>query len=260
MESHFAELDQLLNRHGRLVIATIVRTTGSTPRKAGARIILLPDGTTHDTLGGGSFEAQVQRDGMTLLVERRGELRRYALVEESDTSSPALCGGEAEVFFDYFETAPRLLIFGAGHCGQALLRAAALLGFRLGVADQRADLIKTVQGSAGPAGVETCILKDDLDGLPPIDPSTFVVIMTNSHELDERILRRVINIPAAYMGMIASRNKAASIRQRLIKDGFAPEAVAAVHMPIGLPIGSQAPAEIAVSVLAEIVATLHKNS
>lgn len=254
MRNEFGLLDAALREKGRLVTAVIVRTAGSTPRKAGTRMAVFADGSSLGTIGGGSFEDTVTRDARSFFESKGNALRHYAFHPDETGRGSAICGGEADVFYEYYESAPRLLVFGAGHCGKALLRAAALVGYRLRVADDRAELLDEVRSWNEPA-VEECIpLDPSLDPLPDFDAGTAVVIMTRNHEFDEEILKRVIRNPFAYLGMIASKSKAKTIRDHLLAEGFTPGEVERVHMPIGIPIHSETPEEIAVSILGELIA------
>jgi xanthine dehydrogenase accessory factor len=262
---YFEEFQAGLQRHGGVVMAVVVRTTGSAPRKAGARMLVFPDGSSHGTVGGGILETKVMEDATRFFAasgpDRPADtlFKNYILQTEGEAAIGSFCGGSADVFFEYFETAPPLVIFGAGHCGRALAQAAAWLDFRILLVDQRTELLDEVPrwGLARAAG--TFHLSIPEGDLPVIDHRSFVVIMTSSHDVDEQILRRVIRSGAAYIGMIASRNKARLIRERLQQDGYTEAELSRVHMPIGLPIGSETPAEIAVSILGEMVAVRRKG-
>ena len=250
----FREVESALQAKRRLVTAVIVQTKGSTPRKEGTRMAVMPDGSILGTIGGGSFEEKVRQDALKLFEEPGTALRHYDFHPDAEGRGEAICGGDADVFFEYFQSSPTLLVYGAGHCGQALLQAAGHLGYVLEVADDRPELIEEVRQWESPR-LRACHLIDtELTRLPSTDPETMVVIMTRNHEFDECILRQVVRQPFAYLGMIASKSKSKIIRDRLVADGFRPEELARVHMPIGVPIHSQTPAEIAVSVLAEIIA------
>lgn len=261
----FEEFQAGLKRHGRLVLALVVRTAGSAPRKAGARLLIFPDGGSHGTVGGGILESRVMEEArhfFTGAQPRRQDntlLVHYELHPEGEAAIGSFCGGSADVYFEFFESAPRLVIFGAGHCGRALAQAAALLDFRILLVDERPELLAEVPRWGLPRPADTVLLASPEGDLPDIEAGSYVVIMTSSHDVDEQILRRVIRTGTAYLGMIASRNKARLIRERLVHDGFSEAEIARVHMPIGLPIGSETPEEIAVSILGELVAVRRKG-
>lgn len=254
MKKFLNRLQELLDRHGTLVVATIVRTTGSTPRKAGARMIILPDGTTWETLGGGAFEAQVTADGRRAFREGGNTMKHYEFCPADEGGMGALCGGSAEVFFDVCETEAKLVVYGAGHCGRALVRMAAPIGFACTAVDHRQECLAALKEENPAFPVETILTPPEYTLHPPVDERTHLVIMTSSHDDDERVLRQVLRAKTAYLGMIASRAKMCSIRERLLADGFTEAEIGRVHAPVGLPIGAETPGEIAVSILAEIIA------
>jgi len=249
-----------LERHGQLVLATVANTIGSAPRHAGARMLVFPDGTSRGTVGGGILESGVIEDAKEFLRTGGGDsgqstlFKKYILQPEGEAAIGSFCGGAAEVLLELFESAPKLVIFGAGHCGKALAQAATLLDFRIVLVDQRAELLAEVPGWGLARPAETFRLESPQGALPATDARSFLVIMTSSHDIDEQILRRVIRSEFAYVGMIASRNKSRLIREKMLAEGYSEAELARVHMPIGIAIASETPAEIAVSILAELVA------
>lgn len=259
------DLREGLERHGRLVLATVANTTGSAPRHAGARMLVFPDGSSRGTVGGGTLESGVIEDAKEFL--RAGgagsgqatAFKKYILQPEGEAAIGSFCGGAAEVLLELFESSPKLVIFGAGHCGRALAQAASLLDFRIVLVDQRAELLAEIPGWCLARPAETFRLESPQGALPSWDARSFLVIMTSSHDVDEQILRRVIRTDYAYVGMIASRNKSRLIREKMLVEGFTETELARVHMPIGIAIGSETPAEIAVSILAELVAERRKG-
>jgi len=141
---------------------------------------------------------------------------------------------------------------GGGHCGRALAQAASLLDFSIVVADDREAALER-QNFPFP-GVESVLhLTSDFSGLPEPDAQTYVVVLTRGFATDTEALRRVIRSTAAYIGMIGSARKREVVFEKLRAEGIAPELLARVHVPIGLEIGADSPAEIAVSILAEII-------
>lgn len=248
-----------------LVAATVVRSSGSVPRRAGAKMLVYPDGRTRGTVGGGLFEALIVRDALCALAGGVSATRAYSFNPvESDVAASrsskrtgaeafgAVCGGQAEVFLEVVMPPNRLLIVGAGHCGRALARAASMLDFSVVVADDRAEHARAADFAF--ANVEQVLhLSADFAGLPAPDERTYVVLVSQGFVTDEAALRRVIGAPAAYIGMIGSKRKREVVFDRLRADGIAEEKLARVHAPIGLEIGAETPEEIAVSILAEII-------
>lgn len=145
----------------------------------------------------------------------------------------------------------RAVIFGAGHCAQALCPVLASVGFRVTVYDCRKEYARrelfpqaeqVILGSFGRIGEKLALLPED-----------YVVVMTSGHDHDFEVLEQVLRLPLAYTGCIGSRKKTAAVNEKLLQSGVAEEAAAAVHAPIGLSIMAATPQEIAVSIAAEMI-------
>ncbi|HLX64980.1 MAG TPA: XdhC/CoxI family protein [Planctomycetota bacterium] len=260
-----------------LVIATVVRDSGSVPRRCGAKMLIHPDGATRGTVGGGLFEQRVIRDALAALDGGRSVLRGYSFrpsderecgrsltvaargehcavsdAEVADQTFGAICGGRVDVFLEVVMPAERLLIVGGGHCGRALAQAASLLDFSIVIVDDRDEHSKPEDFAF--RGVESVLrLTPDFSELPEVDAHTYVVLVSKGFITDTEALRRVIRSPAAYIGMIGSAQKRDTVFEKLRAEGISDELLARVHAPIGLEIGADSPAEIAVSILAEII-------
>lgn len=245
------------------VLCTITASRGSTPRGAGAKMLVLEDGGTLGTIGGGAAEYQAVRRAGELLREGRSEVRTYDLAAAGEAGM--VCGGTLEVSFQYIapdspwalealeaEDMDRVLLFGAGHTARALAPILALADFSVEVWDDRPEVL-----AAFPA--EDCALhcgpyEGALEALGPVREEDFLVVMTQGHQADGQVLAQALRTPARYIGCIGSRQKAAAVRERLLSAGFTPEDVSRIHSPIGLPIGGKSPGEIAVSVAAQLIA------
>ena len=244
----------------RVVVATVVRDSGSVPRRTGAKMLVYGDRRTRGTVGGGIFEMLVVRDALACLESGRSETRAYTFAPKGSAKDAfgAVCGGRVELFLEAVMPPERLLIVGGGHCGKALAHAASLLHFSIIIADDREDFARREDYPF--AGVEAVLhLPADFEGLPAPDPQTYVVLVSKGFLTDEAALRRVINSPAAYIGMIGSVNKRETVYDKLRADGISEEQLARVHAPIGLEIGADCPQEIAVSILAQIIAERAKK-
>lgn len=248
-------------RAGRVaVLATVVRATGSTPRRAGARMLVRADGATTGTIGGGAFEAMVVAEALALVRDGGPEAvtKRYAFTETGEDALGMACGGSAEVLLERAEPGPRLLIYGAGHVGVALARLAATVGFRPEIVDDREEYCAAAR-AAGFRDVFRCDA-DWSSGVPAPDGSCFAAVVTRCHRTDRLALRRVLAHPVRYVGLIGSRRKKAVILADLAADGLPPEALESIRCPIGLPIGGDTPEEIAVSIVAELLQIRHAVS
>ena len=247
-----ASVVEALRRGRRLVIATVIDTVGSVPRKSGACMAILDDGTMVDSVGGGALEALVVEDARALLASGGSEVKEYFLKEGPEPESTGMiCGGTVRVHLRAEFPPERLVIFGAGHVGAALAALAPALGFDATVVDDREEFLES---SRFPAEVVRFHAGRDFAGsLPRLDEETFVAVVTRCHRSDLAALRRILPTPVRYVGLIGSRRKIHLISARLREEGIPPGRLEALRAPIGLPIGACTPAEIAVSIAAEMI-------
>jgi xanthine dehydrogenase accessory factor len=245
----------------RCVLATIVRASGSTPRTPGARMLVRADGTSSGTIGGGAFEAMVAADATALMdaADPAPRLKTYTFTEHGAHAVGMACGGTAEVLLEASSGGPRLVVFGAGHVGMAVVRLAATVGFACEIVDDRPEFCD----AAAEAKVGRVHRADAeyADGVPELDASCFVAVVTRCHRTDRLALKRVLPARPRYVGLIGSRRKKSVIFRELAElDGIPAEALGTVRCPIGLPIGGETPEEIAVSIVAELLQTRHGGS
>jgi xanthine dehydrogenase accessory factor len=248
----YARIAELSEQGVPFVLATITEVTGSSPRGVGAKMLVLVDGSIAETIGGGVLERRVIDDALSCLASGVSRSERYELREQGERALGSLCGGQATVFLDVHTPDRVLLIVGAGHVGQKLSSLGKLLDYRVIVLDPRQDMVTR---SRFPDADQL------IDGDParaselvPIGPATHVIIVTHGHTEDAAALRSVLGSGAGSVGMIGSARKVQKIFEQLRSEGVTAERLEAVHAPIGLDIGAETPAEIALSIMAEIVA------
>ncbi len=241
----------------RVVLVTVVATRGSTPRQAGARMLLLADGSIRGTVGGGVREAEIIAAAGEL--HRRGGCRRLDVdFEEGLAGGPApLCGGHMEVFMEAIDPPHRVVIAGAGHIGYFLHRFLSLLEMSTVVVDPRPEFAHPERFPG--AELRVVPFEEALAGLS-LTANDGVVIVTKGHEYDESVLRQALATSAGYLGMIGSRRKVAELFGRLRAQGVSEEQLQRVHAPVGVAIGAETPAEIALAIAAEIVAAFRARS
>ncbi len=256
MSGFYQKVLSLLDAGHSIAVATLVETKGSTPQVQGGKMIITGDGEIFFSIGGGALEASVIAEAKVCLAEGRRALKTYALHDVGDDALGMACGGKATVFIEPLRAPDRLLVFGAGHVGRALCRLAETLGFGIDVVDDRPDMLDPTHF---PDGTRFHLTDRRFrDNLPPFGTDAHVVLVTRCHETDEAALESVIALPAAYMGMIGSRRKVRVVFENLEKAGIPREAMARVRAPIGIPIGSHMPEEVALSIMAEIVAVRNR--
>jgi xanthine dehydrogenase accessory factor len=251
----YARMAELTGQGVPFVLATIIEATGSSPRGVGTKMLVLRDGTTMETIGGGTLEKQVIADAKACLVSGVSRTERYVLRVEGDHVLGTACGGEATVFLEVHAPDRTLLIVGAGHVGRSLCPCAKLLDYRVVVLDPREDMVTAERYPQA----DQLICGDPAHAaeLFPIDQATHVVIVTHGHLHDKDALHSVIDSPAAYIGMMGSASKVETIFRQLAAEGVDPTLLERVHAPIGLDIGAETPAELALCIMAQIVAEGH---
>lgn len=240
-------------RAGKRVAAiTIVETVGSTPRKPGAKMIVSDKMELYGTIGGGCVEADVifaAREAMRTMTPR---VIRVDIKAKNAEELDMLCGGEVSLFVEPVMPDFELLICGGGHISRALAHVSAGLDFRVTVVDDRPQFANRERFPQADAAV--CCEYATLGESVRFTPQTFAVVVTRGHTGDEVCLRSLLRSPAPYIAMIGSRTKWAVLRRNLLDNGFTEADLARVKCPAGIDIGSITPEEIAVSVMAEIIA------
>jgi xanthine dehydrogenase accessory factor len=219
-------------------------------------MVVYPDGSIAGTIGGGAMEAAIIREAMDAIAQGTSRMAHYEL-RDPESGDLGVCGGEADVYIDVVASRPTLLVVGAGHVAVPVAEIGHMVGFRVVVLDDRAEMASEERFPTA----EKRIVGDIAEklGALSITPNTYVVIITRGHAYDEAALRVVVGSSAAYVGMIGSRRKVRTTFDRLIEDGISKDLVQRVRAPIGINIGAQTPAEIAVSILAEIVLVRRKE-
>lgn len=244
----FEEIVRLQRAGEPCALATVIGSRGSSPRKAGARMLVRGDGTSLGTVGGGGLEQQVVAAALTALAGNEPpRLMEVSLVEEFGH----VCGGGVTVYLEPLVAPPRLVICGAGHVGEALTTLAAFAGYRVTVLDDRPGFAASERL---PTAAE-CHCGDyvSLLGALPIDAATSIVIATPGFKSDFAAARAALATPARFIGLIGSRRKRETLHATLTEEGFTPAALERLTIPVGLPIGGETPREIAVSIVAQLI-------
>ncbi len=235
-----AVLQGALAANQQVALATVVNVQGASPARPGFKLLIWPDGTCMGNVGGGALEQRVRADAGEALACGKPQLAHYRLTEEGPDALGMFCGGEVLVFIEPFGLRPVLLIVGGGHIGRPLADLGRVVGYEVQTVDVRPERADRPQFD--PATVTS---------------STFVVLITEDHVTDEAALRQALETPAPYIGMIGSLRTVGIVLEHLRADGFSDEVLARVRAPIGLDLGGREPAEIALSVLAEIECVRH---
>lgn len=233
----FDRVRGLVNEGVPVAVGTIVRGDG-----IGKKMLVL-EGSTEGTLGDADLDAQVTADARELLLAERSETRTY---------------GERDVFLDVYPLAPHLVVFGAVHVAQALSGFAQSLGFRVTIVDARRALATRYRFP----NVEEIITKWPADAYAELEigRNTWIAILTHDPKFDEPALLGALKTNARYIGAVGSRKTNVDRRERLRASGVSEEDLARIRGPIGLDIGGQTPEEMAIAILAEIIAVRYGRS
>jgi len=251
----FAAVADALERGEPAALVTIISTTGSTPQRVGAKMLVFADGRIVGTIGGGCYENDAFWKAREAITNRKPKVVHYELSDDFAQETGLICGGQMDVYIEPIEPSPELYIVGAGHVGFHLARLASDVGFRVHVIDDRE---KFANSERFPSAVE--IVVDDIPawiGRTNLPAHAYVVIVTRGHTNDLEALRALAPCELRYLGLIGSRAKVARIYDALTEAQMPAELLKRVHAPIGLDIGAVTPQEIAVSILAELIAVKH---
>jgi xanthine dehydrogenase accessory factor len=312
-----AVLRELASGSGKAALVTLASASGSTPREAGSRMLLRPDGSRLGTVGGGQGEARAIEEAASCLASGKNARVRFEMLGAEAKGVDVICGGVAEfwievvesrelyvqaiaeidrgsscvlvssaekggigllsredgslergegpayldesgsILYSPLEPPERLLILGGGHVGLALAKAGQGLSFAVTLADPRSEYSDP---GRFPQGIE-CLTAayDDIIASFPSGSKTYVVVVSPGHLGDLDCARSLLRGDYRYVGIIGSRRKTRMLIEALVAEGFPREKVEALRMPIGLDIGALTPEEIAIAILAEIIAVRHDS-
>ena len=247
----FEEIVKLRNAGLRGALATIVHTNGSIPSYESSRMLVHEDGSIMGTIGGGCVEADVWAAAKEVMERETPRKMTFNLNNEASYDNGLICGGTLEVFVEPILPPPMIYLFGAGHISLALAKSADAAGFGVNIIDDRDSFAN--RGRFPMAKQIFTSYEDAFQSIAP-NSSSYLVIATRGHRDDMRVLAWAVRTAARYVGMLGSKRKVLSVYQALEREGYRPEEFGNVYAPIGLDIGALSPEEIAVSILAELIA------
>jgi xanthine dehydrogenase accessory factor len=248
----FEELVRLRNLGQKCALATIVEVRGSIPSYESAKLLVREDGSMAGTIGGGCVEAEVWNAAREVLETEKPRRLQFNLGQDAAYDNGLICGGQLEVFVEPVLPIPHAFIFGAGHISKSLSKVANLAGYSTIVVDNResfANRERFPEASAVHAGEYEEVFPN-----LPINENSYLIIVTRGHRDDMRVLKLAISTPARYIAMIGSKRKVLNVVRELEKEGYSKSVFERIFAPMGLDIGAISPEEIAVSVVAEMIA------
>jgi xanthine dehydrogenase accessory factor len=251
-EEVFKAVTETLSLGNSAALVTIIRTEGSTPQRVGAKMLVFSDGRTVGTIGGGCYENDAFWKARKSLETRRSQVVRYELADDIAEESGLICGGQMEVYIEPLDAAAHLYLIGAGHVSYHLAQAASQVNFKIHVLDDRE---KFANQERFPNATEITV--DDIPSWltsATFPNNAYVVILTRGHTHDLEALRALVPHDLRYLGLIGSRAKVARLYSALQEESVSLDTLTQVHAPVGLDIGAVSPQEIAISILAELIA------
>ena len=248
----YEEITQLRKEGRRGALATIINVRGSIPSFETAKMLVREDGTIAGTIGGGCVEAEVWEAAREVMRNERPQTLNFNLNNNPKYDTGLVCGGTLEVFVEPILPVSTLYIFGAGHVAFSLYKVARMAGFDVVITDDR-ETYANRERFPDARDIYAEEYEQVMAQLAPNDTS-YIVIVTRGHRDDMRVLRWAAETPARYIGMIGSQRKTIAIYKELEKEGVAAEKLARVYAPVGIDIGAITPEEIAISIVAELIA------
>ncbi len=257
-----AMLKKILNEVGngrKGVFCMLIERHGSIPRTAGASMWVYEDGSVEGSIGGGPMEYESVEEAHDMLEKgdkvRVKDFNLGAGLNEGSSPENAVCGGDGKVYFELVAPNNEVFIFGAGHVGKALSRFAALCEFDVMVWDDRPEHAN--EKNIPWARTICCPMEELFDESKYgrlFHKNSYVAVITRGHKLDMNAIRLMAGHEVAYIGVIGSRGKKAFVDKHLKAEGVSEEFLNLVYSPVGLPLKAEAPAEVALCIMSEIVA------
>lgn len=257
MTSIYQAISEIEKNNGSAALCTVVRSSGSTPRHVGSKMLVYPDGKFIGTVGGGDLEHRVLDEAWIAMGDGESRLLTYTMADPS-RGDPGVCGGTVEVFVEPILPPAMIVVIGAGHVGKAVVHLARWLGFRVAVSDDRPEFCnpEAAPGADAYYPVEMGKLPEQLQ----INNRTYLVITSRGASVDVQGLPGLLESNPAYIGVIGSKRRWLTTVKGLKERGVAEEKIARVHSPMGLELNAETPEEIAVSIMAEILMLRDKGT
>ena len=248
----YDEILRLRRLGQKSAIATIVQVRGSIPSYESAKLLVREDGSMLGTVGGGCVEAEVWNAAREVIETEKPKHLTFNLGQDAAYDNGLICGGQLDIFVEPVIPPPRAFIFGAGHISKSLSKVASLAGFATNIIDNRDTF-----ANRGRFPEADEIFAEEYEDVFPklvIHETSYIIIVTRGHRDDMRVLRWAVGTQARYIAMIGSKRKVIGVVKELEKEGVPRNLLERIFAPMGLEIGAISPEEIAISVVAEMIA------
>lgn len=254
MKSVQKKILQLIEEGRAFAVATVAEARGSVPGKQGAKMVFLPDGAQFGTVGGAGLEEKVKGLCRKALEEKKGGLTRFDLMYYKEGALDSLCGGSVQILVEYMAPVPHLLIAGGGHCGLEVAKLCDQLGYSHSVLDDRAEYAARERFPNAKRNLHA--MPEEFFAREDLSPYSHVVLVGWSHKIDTELLYHLVRKYPGWIGVISSKTKRGEMFRRLKARGIEEAALERIVAPVGLAIGAETPAEIAVSILGQIISSV----
>ena len=253
VETIFSKISQIQRSTEKVALCTIVNSKGSSPRKAGAKMLVWENGVIFKTIGGGDLEKKVIENAIGIIETQKSKLFEHKLIHHHGMC----CGGTVQIFIEPILNTKKLYIFGAGHTGKALANFAQNLEFDITLIDERVEIVDELNLGSNVKIVEKPHMSA-IKGLP-FNENTYIVVVTHNHNYDKEIIAFCGKQKFTYLGMIGSHRKVEMAKKGfIVGDILSENEMSKIDWPIGLDINAETPEEIAISILGRIIEVKNK--
>ena len=238
-------------------VVTVLEVKGSSPGKEGSMMAVFSDGSILGTVGGGALEYEFIQEALKAIKENKSCEKSFELTEKG--SLHMKCGGFVRAYIKVFAKREKLLIMGGGHLGAELYTLGKFLNKYVVIFDDREEFINKERF---PKADELIFGKmEETVKNYSIDENSYIIIVTRGHENDKQCLKAILDkkISPKYIGMVGSKGKVISTYKELLSEGYSKEELKEIYSPIGLDISNSEPKEIALGIMAEIIAVKNKK-
>ena len=247
MKGIYHKIIETENSDNQAALCIVTQTKGSTPRKAGSKMLVFENKNIVGTIGGGSLENEVIENAIEVIKSRKPQIVKLKLEQDLNMS----CGGYVEVFIEPIVNKMKLFIFGAGHIGRIVAQMAYNADFRVFLIDERIEIFNEFENQN-----YTLIKKNHNLAFSELkfDSSAFICSISHKHGYDKEIVEYCANQTFAYLGMIGSKRKIAKISSEFLeKNTVSQELINKIDWPMGVQINCETPYEIAISIVAKLI-------
>jgi xanthine dehydrogenase accessory factor len=254
MDEVYKQISEMIAEQKPAAFCVIVSASGSTPRGAGSKMLVFPDGQITGTIGGGELEQRVIEAGLQAIEAGLPQVVSYSMTDP-ERGDPGVCGGQLEVYVEPILPAPTVIVVGAGHVGKQVAVLAKWMGYSVVISDDRAELLADPELEEvgrlheGPAELLLEAVK--------IHSQSYIILTTRNVEVDVAGLPVLLAANPAYIGVIGSRRRWETTKTKLLEASVSQEQIDSIYSPIGLDLKGETPKEIALSILAQITMLRH---